>query len=102
MVLYLAEKPHVGVIPRIAGAFPGFRLDTPGKHFPRVWDIHVIFRCQFSTHVSVVQGQMSMIGAVFDNLAVWHEISPVLLGLMARISEMEKINYCSSAKGTLL
>lgn len=27
---------------------------------------------------------------MFDNFAVWHEISSVLLGLMARISGMDK------------
>lgn len=31
IALYVAEKLHVGVIPRIAGAFPGFRLDAPRK-----------------------------------------------------------------------
>lgn len=58
MVLYLAEKPHVGVIPRIAGAFPGFRLYVSGKHFPPVLDIHAISTCQFRTHVSVGQSML--------------------------------------------
>jgi hypothetical protein len=42
MILYLAEKPHVGVIPRLAGAFPGFRLDAPGKRLCTVLSLRAI------------------------------------------------------------